>query len=159
MPDVFKMFPAGNRREWSGTRSSSDGSNREVRTRVVRLRHFLRIQGLELRKDPLNGEISATLTLREVESHPESQKDKMSKRVMEDISLTLLVEGKEIALLSGLLDRELSVTGEQSEEDLKLEELVSENQSLKRRLEEQEFQIQNLLNGLSASNIRRLPAS
>lgn len=77
---------------------------------------------------------------------------------MEDIRLTLLVEGKEIALLSGLLDREISISGEQSEDDLSLDSLVKENEDLKTRLKEQEFQIQSLLQGLQGSNIRRLHA-
>ena len=77
---------------------------------------------------------------------------------MEDIRLTLLVEGKEIALLSGLLDREISISGEQSEDDLSLDSLVKENEDLKTRLKEQEFQIQSLLQGLQGPNIRRLHA-
>lgn len=77
---------------------------------------------------------------------------------MEDIRLTLLVEGKEIALLSGLLDREISISGEQSEDDLSLDSLVKENEDLKTRLKEQEFQIQSLLHGLQGPNIRRLHA-
>lgn len=77
---------------------------------------------------------------------------------MEDIRLTLLVEGKEIALLSGLLDREISISGEQSEDDLRLDAISAENADLRRKLEEQEFQIQTLLQGLQGTNVRRLPA-
>jgi hypothetical protein len=159
MPDVFKMFSPGNRREWTATRISSEsGSELQIPTRWVQLRNFLRIQGLSIAKDPHSGEISATLTLRFVEGHPDSQNDQRSKRVMEDIRLTLLVEGKEIALLSGLLDREISISGEQSEDDLSLDSLVKENEDLKTRLKEQEFQIQSLLQGLQGPNIRRLHA-
>lgn len=60
------------------------------------------------------------------------------------LALTLEVEGREIALFTGLVGRTLRVLGHQPEELLSYEDLLQENQELKYRLEEFTFQVQEL---------------
>jgi hypothetical protein len=60
------------------------------------------------------------------------------------IRLTFGVEGREIAVLNGLMGREISVSGYQPEESLDYEDLLRENQELRDRLEEFSFQVAEL---------------
>jgi hypothetical protein len=60
------------------------------------------------------------------------------------LALSLEVEGKEIALFTGLVGRTLRVLGHQPEELLSYEDLLRENQELRFRLEEFAFQVGEL---------------
>ena len=60
------------------------------------------------------------------------------------LALTLEVEGKEIALFTGLVGRTIRVLGHQPEELLSYEDLLQENQELRHRLEEFTFQVREL---------------
>lgn len=60
------------------------------------------------------------------------------------LALSLEVEGKEIALFTGLVGRTLKVLGHQPEELLSYEDLLQENQELRYRLEEFTFQLNEL---------------
>jgi len=60
------------------------------------------------------------------------------------LSLVFEVEGKEIALFSGLVGRPIKVLGYQPEELLSYEDLLRENEELRHRLEEFAFQVSEL---------------
>jgi len=60
------------------------------------------------------------------------------------LSLIFEVEGKEIALFTGLVGRPIKVLGYQPEELLSYEDLLQENQELRFRLEEFAFQVSEL---------------
>lgn len=60
------------------------------------------------------------------------------------LSLVFEVEGKEIALFTGLVGRPIKVLGYQPEELLSYEDLLQENQELRFRLEEFAFQVSEL---------------
>lgn len=60
------------------------------------------------------------------------------------LSFCLEVEGKEIALFTGLVGRPIKVLGYQPEELLSYEDLLQENQELRHRLEEFAFQVSEL---------------
>jgi len=60
------------------------------------------------------------------------------------LSLVFEVEGKEIALFTGLVGRPIKVLGYQPEELLSYEELLQENEELRHRLEEFAFQVSEL---------------
>lgn len=60
------------------------------------------------------------------------------------LSFVFEVEGKEIALFTGLVGRPIKVLGYQPEELLSYEDLLQENQELRYRLEEFAFQMSEL---------------
>lgn len=90
-----------------------------------------------------NGSFSLTLRLEELdENMGHSGKNQNSGH--SQIHLTLEVEGKELALFSGLLGRRLNITGFSPGKLLSHEDLLERNLQLEEQLEELLFQLQNV---------------
>lgn len=110
-----------------------------------------------LSEDPLTGELSCILTFEENELGAfHSQEDKVPTRVQKELTFTFKVEGKEVPLLSGLLRKDIKVSGQIDRVVLEKETLLSENRALREQLEEQSYQLQQVQ---SSWTQRQIPAS
>lgn len=104
----------------------------------------LEVTGVQVRPAS-SGQLPYLLSLEIVEKDEEgwdSGKPQNSGSVR--LSLSLEVEGREIALFTGLTGRTLRALGHQPEELLSYEDLLRENEELRFRLEEFSFQVREL---------------
>jgi hypothetical protein len=101
----------------------------------------------------------ADLSLKETDSDiPENFRKSQSGQ--SEVYLSFPISGREVALLTGLVGRELELAGHQPEHVTKLLELYRENQELKEQLEELLFQLQEAqVRFLENRDRRRLPYS
>lgn len=135
MPDIFNAFGRivrSKRFERTQIFPGHPIVEREV------LSGTLRVSNFNLQQDPLTGVFKVTLHFEEDSQGAfHSQEEKVPTRVRKQLAFQFEVEGKEIPLLSGLLKKEIKVTGQIDRAVLETEFLLNTIRRLQEQAEEQ----------------------
>lgn len=154
MPDIFNAFGKIVRAKRFDRTEIAPGYpvfDRETLSGTLRVRSF------SLSEDPLTGVLRAVLALEENELGAfHSQEAKLPTRVTKELTFSFEVEGKEVPLLSGLLKKDIKVSGQIDRVVLEKETLMSENLALREQLEEQSYQLSQVQQSWTQ---RQIPAS
>lgn len=154
MPDIFNAF--GNlihrrRFERSEIFPGFPVHEREVLSGTLRVSHF------GLNQDQLTGAFRVTLFFEEMKQGAfHSEEAKVPTTVRKQLTFQFEVEGKEVPLLTGLLRKEIKVTGQFDRAVLEIEHLLHTVQNLTDRLQEQSYALDQ---AKSFFEQRQIPAS